>query len=70
MRANGRKQSRHMQRLGAFADELDMIDMGLVADHKLKRRVDLVVGIRRPLMALNQHGPGALLDHDERARED
>ncbi len=70
MRANGRKQSRDMQRLGAFADELDVIDMRLVADHKLQRRVNLVVGIPRAFMALNQHDPGALLNHDKRACED
>jgi hypothetical protein len=37
-----------MQRLGALADQLDMIDMRRVADHKLQRRVDLVIGLATP----------------------
>ena len=42
--------------------------MGLVADHEFERRVDLMRG-GRALMALDEHRAGAVLDHDQRARE-
>ena len=50
------------------AGDLDVIDMGVVADHKLERGVDLIVAAAG-LVALDQHDARALLDHDQRAGE-
>ena len=58
-----------MQRAGALAGDLDVVDMGFVADHDLERGVDLVVAARGPLVALDQHRPRALADHGQRAHE-
>ena len=67
--ADRRRQRRDMQRVGALADDLDMIDMGLIADEQFERGVDLIVAAGRPLVALDQHHAGALLDHHQRAHE-
>ena len=58
-----RHQRRDMQSAGARAGDLDVIDMGLVADHELERRVDLIVAVRGAFVAFDQHGARALLDH-------
>ena len=67
VRADRRHQGRDMQRAGALAGDLDVIDMGLVADHELERGVDLVLA-PTAFVALDQHRARALLDDDERAR--
>ena len=69
LRADRGHQARHMQRARAFAGDLDVVDMGLVADLDFERGIDLVVAARRALVALDQHRPRALADHGERARE-
>ena len=43
MRADRRHQRGDMQRTRAVAGDLDMIDVGLVADLELEHRVDLIV---------------------------
>ena len=58
-----------MQRPCALAGDLDVIDMGLVADHDFERGIDLVVAARHALVALDQHRPRALADDGERAGE-
>ncbi len=58
-----------MQRACALAGDLDMIDMGLVADLDFERGIDLVVAARHALVALDQHRPRALADDGERAGE-
>ena len=67
--ADRRRQRRDVQRLHAFADDLDVIDMRLVADEQFERGVDLIVASGRAFMALDQHGAGALLHDHERAHE-
>ena len=67
--ADRRRQRRDVQRVRAFADDLDVIDMSLVADEQFERGIDLIIAARRPLVAFDQHGARALLDDDERAHE-
>ena len=69
LRADRRRQRRDMQRVGAFADDLDVIDMGLVADEHLERRIDLIVAAGRTFVAFDQHHAGASADHHQRAHE-
>ena len=45
--ADRRRQRRDVQRIRAFADDLDVIDMRLVADEQFQRGVDLIVTARR-----------------------
>ena len=47
--ADRRRKRRDMQRVGAFADDLDVIDMGLVADEQFERGIDLIVAAGRAL---------------------
>ena len=68
-RADRGRQRRDVQRVGALADDLDVIDMGLVADKDLERGIDLIIAAGRPLVALDQHGAGALFHHHQRAHE-
>ena len=70
MRADRRHQARDVQRARALAGDLDVIDMGLVADLELERRVHLVLAGIRAVVAFDQHRARALLDDDERADED
>ncbi len=70
MRADRRHQARDVQRAGARAGDLDMVDMGLVPDLEFERGVDLIVVAGRAFVALDQHGARALLDDDERAGKD
>ena len=69
MRADRGRERRDMQRVGAFADDLHMIDMGVVADEQFERGIDLIVAAGRALMAFDQHGARARLDDDQRAHE-
>ena len=43
--------------------------MGLVADKDLERGIDLIIAAGRPLVALDQHGAGALFHHHQGAHE-
>ena len=63
MRADRCHQARDMQRSRALAGDLDVVDMGLVADRDFERGVDLIVATRRAFVALDQHRPRALADH-------
>ena len=64
-----RRQRRDVQRVRAFADDLDVIDMRPVADKQFQRRVDLIVAAGGTFMALDQHGPRARLDDDQRTHK-
>ncbi len=68
-RADRGRQRRDVQRVGALADDLDVIDMGLVADENLERGIDLIVAAGGTFMTFDQHGAGALLHHHQRAHE-
>ena len=68
-RADRGRQGRDVQRVGTFGDDLDVIDMGLVADKDLERGIDLVIAAGGAFMALDQHNAGALLYHHQRAHE-
>ena len=68
-RANRGRERRDMQRVGSFGDDLDVIDMSLIADENLKRRVDLIIAASGTFMTFDQHGAGALLYHHQRAHE-
>ena len=48
------RQGRDVQRVGALADDLDVIDLGAVADDEFERGIDLVVDAVRALVALDQ----------------
>ncbi len=56
-----------MNKVVGPAGDLDVVDMGVVADHQLERGVDLVACGR--VVAFDQHDAGALLDHHQRAGE-
>ena len=56
-----------MNEVGRPAGDLDVVDVGVVADDELERGVDLMAG--GGVVALDQHGARALLDHDQRAGE-
>ena len=67
LRADRGHQRRDVNEIARPAGDLDVIDMGVVADHELERGVDLMSGAG--VVALDQHGARALLDHDQRAGE-
>ena len=69
MGADRRHQGGDMERPGAPAGDLDVIDMRGVADLELERRIHLVLIAIRADMAFDQHRARPLLDHDERADE-
>ena len=43
-----------MERVFAFADDLDVIDMRRVADEQFQHRIDLIIAAGRPLVTLDQ----------------
>src|SRR5262249_34970069 len=65
MRADRRHQGGDMQRASAVAGDLDMIDVGLVTDLELERRVHLVLARDRADVAFDEHRARPLLDDDE-----
>ena len=44
--ADRRRERRDVERVGALADDLHVIDMGLIADEEFERSVDLVARCR------------------------
>ena len=68
-RPDRRRKRRDMQRVGALADDLDVIDMGLIADEHFERSVGLIAAAGRPLVAFDQHHARALADRHQRTGE-
>ena len=58
-----------MQRVGALADDLDVIDMGLIADEHFKRGVGLIAAAGRAFIAFDHHHARAFADHHQRTGE-
>ena len=67
MGADRGHQRRDMDEIARPAGDLDVVDVRLVADDQFERGVDLMAG--GGVVALDQHGARALLDHDQRAGE-
>ena len=53
MGADRRCQGRNMQRVTAFSDHFDMVNMSAVADEQFEHGVDLIIAARRTFMALD-----------------
>ena len=58
-----------MQRVGTFADDLDVIDMRPVTNKQLKRGIDLIFAACRSFVTFHEHDPRPALDDDQRAHE-
>src|SRR4029077_4563727 len=70
MRADRRSQRGNMQRLGPFADHFDVVDMSAIAGKTFQPGIDLIIDRGGTFVALDQHDAGAVIDCDQRTRED
>ena len=67
--ADGGAQGREVERIAALGADLDVIEIGAVAEHEIDGGIDLVVDPVGSVMALEQREAGAGADHHEGARE-